>query len=399
MKTKILISCLLSKNRYRNDFIADYKGSFMNDIIKKRIESLRGLFDRKKIDAIFILSDENRRYFSGFRGKDSSFEEHSAGLFITREKAYIITDARYDILAKQDAPSYEIICFKESIFHEITDLAASEKTENIGIESARLSFLNYKLLSDALAKKKISDIKLIQSDDILTELRIIKTEIEIEKIKKSLKIAETAFLNFIKNIKSDITEKEAAWEMEKEMRMLGADGLSFPVIAASGKNAAIPHAVPTERIIKKNEPVILDWGAKLDGYCSDITRSFMIGGANEKFKKIFDIVHKAQEKAISAAIPGIKASELDNIAREYIKSQGFQKEFSHSLGHGIGLCVHEPPKISGKSETILKSGMVFTIEPGIYLPNWGGLRLENIVAISETGAYVLNEINCTDLVL
>jgi Xaa-Pro aminopeptidase len=371
----------------------------MTDIINIRINKLRELLDTEKIDAFFILSEENRRYFSGFKGEDSSFDEHAGALFITRKKAMLITDGRYEIFAKKEAPLYEIKLFKKSVFHGLVDIIKSEKIKSIGFESIRISYINYRLILDLLNKNNLSDVKLIISDIFFADLRIIKSKTEIEYLKKSLKIAETAFLNFIKDIKLDsITEKEAAWEMEKKMRELGAENLSFPVIAASGENAAAPHATPLDKIIKKGEPVIFDFGAKLNGYCSDITRTFSLGALDDKFEKIFNIVLNAQEKAINAAKPGMKAHDLDAVAREYIEKKGYKSEFSHSLGHGIGLCVHESPRISFKSDTILKPGMVFTIEPGIYIKGWGGVRLENMIVITKTGADVLNEINCADFI-
>jgi Xaa-Pro aminopeptidase len=187
-----------------------------------------------------------------------------------------------------------------------------------------------------------------------------------------------------------MTEKQVAWELEKRMRESGAEALSFPTIVASGPNGALPHAVPSDRPIGRGEPVLFDWGVKLDGYCSDISRTVVFGTPDRTFKEVFQTVRDAQRKAIDALKPGMTGKEADRIAREHIDATRFKNKFGHGLGHGTGLAVHESPRLSPLREDLLEPGMVFTVEPGIYLPEWGGVRLENMVAMTESGAEVLN---------
>ncbi|MCP4370542.1 MAG: M24 family metallopeptidase, partial [Deltaproteobacteria bacterium] len=207
------------------------------------------------------------------------------------------------------------------------------------------------------------------------------------------------FNNIKSTIKPGMTERQLAWEMEKEIREAGAQALSFPTIAASGPNSALPHAIPSDRKIKAGEPILFDWGARLDSYCSDISRTVMIGAPDETFKKVFTTVLDAQQMATDAIKPGISSKAVDKIARDRIEKSGFKGKFGHGLGHGTGLAVHEHPRLSPLKKTTLETGMVFTVEPGIYIPNWGGIRLENMVVVRDDGVEVLNQIDPGDFLI
>lgn len=183
------------------------------------------------------------------------------------------------------------------------------------------------------------------------------------------------------------------------MRELGADGLSFPVIIASGPNSALPHAIPGDRKIKKNEPVLFDWGAKYNGYCSDTSRTLVIGQPDETFTKLYSILYEAQKRAIDNIRPGVSSREIDAIARSYIKDSGYDKKFGHGLGHGVGIEIHEPPRLSPLKDVSLESGMIVTVEPGIYLQDWGGIRLENMVLVTDNGSEVLNSLSYNDYII
>jgi Xaa-Pro aminopeptidase len=190
-----------------------------------------------------------------------------------------------------------------------------------------------------------------------------------------------------------MSEKEAAWRLEKEMRESGADALSFPSIVASGPNSALPHAIPGNRILKEGEPVLFDWGTVHHGYCSDTSRTTILGKAGDDFTKVFNTVVEAQKLAIKAIRGGISAKAIDQIARHHIEKTGYKGKFGHGLGHGTGLAVHEAPALSPLKDTILKPGMLVTVEPGIYIPEWGGVRVENQVVVREDGAEVLNRLD------
>ena len=361
--------------------------------IKNRINVLRKILSEKNLDTFMILVEENRRYLSGFTGEDTGFDESAGALFITNTRLILATDSRYELQARQEAHAYELICYKKGLANELLNILKALKTKKLGFESKRLSHMQYhkitrQLLSDGL------QVQLIETKDIVESLRIKKEEEEIEDIKKALFIAESAFRNFIaNNIMLGMTEKEAAWEIEKGMRETGADSISFPVIVASGPNSALPHAIPGNRKINKGEPILFDWGARINGYCSDISRTVVIGKPDETFLKVYETVLNAQSMAIDAIRPGISSRAVDKIARDYIEKMGFQGKFCHGLGHGTGLAIHEYPGLNPIKDTELDKGMVFTIEPGIYIPGWGGVRLENMVVVRENRAEVLNSLD------
>lgn len=365
----------------------------MKKTIEKRVERLRKALVENNIDTLMVLVEENRRYLSGFTGGDTQFDESAGALFITDNKLLLATDSRNDMQAENEAPFYEIICYKKGLVKELPNIISMLKTKRLGFESRRMSYMQYNKISKELSSSNI-DIELVEADDIMEYIRIIKEQPELEEIKKALFIAESAFTDFIENtIKPGMTEKYAAWALEKNLREAGADSLSFPIIVASGPNSALPHAIPGNRNFQKGEPILFDWGTKLNGYCSDITRTIVIGKPDEKFNKIFKTVLDAQLKAIDAIRPGISSKAVDEIARNHIDSMSFKDKFGHGLGHGIGLAVHEPPGISPLKDTLLAKHMVFTIEPGIYISGWGGVRLENMVFVTENNVEVMNSLD------
>jgi len=235
--------------------------------IEKRVERLRKSLAEKNIDTLMVLVEENRRYLSGFTGEDTQFDETAGALFITDNKLLLATDSRNDMQAENEAPLYEIICYKKGL--------AKLKTKRLGFESVRISYMQYNKICRQLSSSNIN-IDLVEADNIMECLRTVKERSEIEALKKALIIAESAFNNFIeKAIEPGMTEKEAAWLLEKNMREAGADSLSFPIIVASGPNSALPHAIPGNRNLHKGEPILFDWGARLNGYCSDISRTLV----------------------------------------------------------------------------------------------------------------------------
>ncbi|NQT09661.1 MAG: aminopeptidase P family protein [Desulfobacteraceae bacterium] len=366
----------------------------MNTIIENRINILRKILSEKNLDTFMILVEENRRYLSGFTGEDTAFDESAGALFITGTKLVLAIDSRYELQAKQEAAGYEIVCYKKGLANELPNILNALKTKKLGFESKRLSHMQYNKITGQLLSNGLQ-VQLVETEDIVENLRIKKEEQEIEDIKKALFIAESAFRNFIaNNIIPGTTEKEAAWEIEKGMRETGADSISFPVIVASGPNSALPHAIPGNRRIEKGEPILFDWGAKINGYCSDISRTLVIGKPDKLFVKVYETVLNAQRMALDAIRPGLSSRAVDKIARNYIEKMGFKDKFNHGLGHGTGLAIHEYPGLNPIKDTILDKGMVFTIEPGIYIPGWGGVRLENMVVVRENGAEVLNSLDC-----
>jgi len=388
----VIIKRMKEKLPYKLDI---KKKDLQVEHIENRIKQVRKTFKKLNIDTLLILVEENRRYLSGFTGEDTQFDESSGALLISPDNLILATDSRYDEQAKQEAWRYDIVTYRKGLSNELPKILKSLRTKRLGFESIRVSVLQMNAIKKQLGKNKIR-VVLVSTENIVENIRIIKDESEIEQTKKALEVAESAFLKFVPTIKPGMTEKDTAWRLEKKLRESGGDSMSFPVICASGPNSALPHAIPGQRKIKKGEPIIFDFGVKLNGYCSDTTRTVFIGRPDDTFKKVFQTVLDAQQMATEAIKPGKSSKAIDKIARDHIHKMGFKGKFGHSLGHGTGLAVHELPRISPLKDTKLKSGMIFTVEPGIYLPGQGGIRLENMVVVRENSAEVLNKTKPSD---
>jgi Xaa-Pro aminopeptidase len=363
-------------------------------MIQNRISKLREKMGKQRMNALLVSAGENRRYLSGFTGEDTQFDESAGALLITEDALVLATDSRYEIQAKTEAPFYEVVCYKTGLAKELPSLLKKYKTRRLGFEARRISFDMYSKIKAEVEAAGLS-LELIEQADMVEKIRLIKEENEVAAIRKAVDVAETAFQSFLPFLRPGLGEAQAAWALEKRMRMAGAQSLSFPVIAAFSKNSALPHAIPCDRVLEAGVPVLFDWGAKLNGYCSDMTRTLVLGKQDAFFEKIFTIVYDAQQKAIAAIQSGVASKKIDAIARDHIAAQGFGENFGHGLGHGVGLAIHEAPSISPLAEksVILEENMVFTVEPGIYLPDWGGIRLENLIRVTQAGAEVLNRLD------
>ncbi|OGP57568.1 MAG: hypothetical protein A2V65_10465 [Deltaproteobacteria bacterium RBG_13_49_15] len=361
-------------------------------VYESRLKSLRKLMRQADLDAFMVLIPENRRYLSGFTGEDTQFDESAGALMITQSILLLVTDSRYETQAASEAPLYRIFCYKEGLAKAFPEILRILKPGRIGFESIRMSVRDHGRIVEEIRSKK-NPVELVPIEDLVERRRLIKSRAEIDAIRSALNVAESALLSVSDHIRPGVMETEAAWSLEKEMREAGAESLSFPVIVASGPNSALPHAIPGKRCFKSGEPILIDWGARLNGYCSDISRTVFIGKPDPVFKKMFDTVSDAQKKAIDAIRPGVSSRVIDRIARSHIEKKGFKDRFGHGLGHGVGLAVHEGPRISPLKDIPLMPGMVFTVEPGIYIPGLGGVRLENMVAVRKEGAETLNHLN------
>jgi Xaa-Pro aminopeptidase len=370
----------------------------MEDLLESkthlRLTRIRNLFSDASIDTMLVLVAENRRYLSGFTAEDTQFDESSGALFISQERTVLATDSRYELQARSEAPSFQIHCYRKGLEKALPEILSMLGTKRLGFEGNRLSFQKYQKLTKQIKTSGMS-VELVETENLTDILRIKKDESEISEIKKALILAENTFCDVLQIIQPGTMEKEVAWMMEKGMREAGADAVSFPTIVASGPNSALPHATPGERRIRAGEPILFDWGAKRNGYCSDISRTICIGKPDGTFEKVFQTVHEAQQKAIEAIRPGVSTKHVDGIARGHIEKNGFKGKFGHSLGHGTGLSIHEYPRLSQLYDKPLESGMVCTVEPGVYLPDWGGIRIENMIVVRDDGAEVLNELKTT----
>ncbi len=365
----------------------------MKNSVSQRIAQLRKQISKQNIDTFLVLIEENRRYLSGYTGEDTQFDESAGVLIITQDELILATDSRFELQAQAEAPLYDIVCYKKGLAKELPAILKQLKTKRLGIEGLRMSYNQYVKIVQELELQKFN-VKIIDTVHLVENLRVIKDDAELDAIRKAINVAECDFQIFLQQLNKGISETAAAWMLEKKMRTAGAQALSFPVISAFGKNSALPHAIPGDQTLNANEPVLFDWGAKVNGYCSDMTRTVTMGKPDAQFNKIFTIVYDAQQKAIEAIRPGASSKNIDDIARNHIADKGFKDFFGHGLGHGVGLAVHEPPSISPLKEKDIqiKENMVFTVEPGIYLPNWGGIRLENMVLVTKDGVEVLNQL-------
>lgn len=385
-----MISDLAPRTRFLR--IESEREHVLGNIIENRVTATRKSLPCPGIDTLLVLIEENRRYLSGFTGEDSGFDESAGALLISDSRLILATDSRFELQAQQEAPLYDVVCYKEKLSKSLPDLLKALNTRKLGFESNRLSFSQYKFFTEAL-KDRHMNVELVATENIVEDLRIAKSETEIEKTRNALVIAENAFRRFVQDITPAMTEISAAWAMEKGMRDTGADALSFPTICASGPNSALPHAIPGDRPFQTGEPILFDWGVRLKGYCSDISRTVIIGKPDETFEKVFQTVNDAQRMAIDGIKAGANSKAVDSIARNHIDKKGFRDKFGHGLGHGTGLAIHEQPRLSPLKETTLEAGMIVTVEPGIYLPGWGGIRLENMVVVRENGAEILNTLD------
>ncbi|SHH07743.1 M24 family metallopeptidase [Tepidibacter thalassicus] len=344
--------------------------------MNSRIKNLKNEMKNRDLDAVLIYKPENRRYISGFTG--------TAGyVLITESKNMFFTDFRYVQQASNQCKGFEILEISRT--KPITEYLLDMNIKKLGFEDDYMDFSTYSKFTNEL-----KDINFVPLKGLMLSLRVVKDEEEINTIAKAANIADEAFDHILKFIKPGISEKDIALEIEYFMKKKGASGISFDSIVASGKRSSLPHGVASEKLIEEGDFLTLDFGCIYNGYCSDMTRTIVVGKANDEQKKIYDIVLNAQIKALEAIKPGITGCELDKIARDVITNAGYGDKFGHGLGHGVGLEVHEMPHVNSLGKNPLLPGMVITDEPGIYIPDFGGVRIEDLVVVIEDGYKVLS---------
>ena len=352
--------------------------------MKGRVEGLVAQFDEKELDGVLISAPENRRYLSGFSG--------SAGyLFITKANAILVTDSRYTEQATNQSPYFEVRQVRGGWDWLIDELKASG-VKKVGFESQNMTVASYNSLIDAIkGDSALGGVSMVPAPGLAENQRIIKDQEELVMLQLAIDAADKAMDLVCPAITPGMTEREVAWKMESAMRDAGSDAISFDTIVAAGPNGAMAHHQPTDYVIKQGDPIVIDMGAKVGGYCSDLSRSIAVGEPDETFNKIYDTVLGAQLTAINTVKVGMTGEETDNLSRDVIAKAGYGDNFGHSLGHGVGLEVHENPRVGPRSPDVLELNTVFTVEPGIYLSGWGGIRIEDIVILREDGAVPLSK--------
>lgn len=344
-----------------------------------RIQEARKLLKEKGLDAVFIADSANIQYLSGFVGRDSYF-------YLSGEKQIILTDSRYTLQAEEEGKGCQVrtISNERGYGDLLKELLEEDSVKQLGFEDDIMTWQMVSRLQDETEsrKKSIAWIPLLES---LALLRAVKDEEEIEKLARAEQIGDEAFSYILTQIKPGVTELEIAAKLEYYMKSHGAQEKSFDTIVASGYHSAMPHAVPSKKALEKGDFITLDFGCKFEGYCSDMTRTVVLGKAGEKQKEIYRIVLEAQETALAALKAGMTGAQGDKLARDVIQKAGYGAYFGHGLGHSVGLKIHEKPALSRKEENVLKPGMIETVEPGIYIPDFGGVRIEDMVVITEDG--------------
>ncbi|WP_045215216.1 M24 family metallopeptidase [Desulfonatronovibrio magnus] len=347
-----------------------------------RIQQLQSMMSQNGVDFFLIQSPANRFYLSGFELFDPQCNESSGYLIISKDKTYLLTDPRYQDTAKQHSSINEIFIYSADKFKKINEFLKKIGVKSLAFEPQWMKFDFFQSLSREF------DLKPVQN--LVESLRMIKDAEEIRLIEKSCQLNHHVFRLLEKIIEPGISETEVAWRAEKYFREHGASGLSFSTIVAAGKNAAQPHAIPRNRPIPEETPLLIDMGCRLDDYCSDQTRTFWVGSTpTRKFMEVKDLVMEAQNIAIMEIGPGMPIREAYFLARSFFEKHKVHEHFTHALGHGIGLETHEPPSVGPRTTGTFKAGMIISVEPGLYYPDWGGVRWEYMVLITDNGARIL----------
>ena len=327
------------------------------------------------VDAALITADVNRRYFTGMKS--------SAGTVLAfKDKAYLIIDFRYIEAATKKVKDAEVI-LQEKLFDQLNELLKKHGAKTLAIESDTMTVSELNMYKERICEAQIVSSSALS--EAIGKLRIVKSREEIEKIIKAQRIAEAAFENVLNFIKPGVTEKEIGLCLDYYMLRNGAEGLSFDTIALTGANTSLPHGVPGESVVKDGDFVLMDYGATYDGYHSDMTRTVCVGKPTEKMEQVYNTVLEAQLKSLEFIKAGVSGSDADKVARDIITKAGYGKMFGHSLGHGVGMEIHETPNASPSSKHIFEENMIVTVEPGIYIPDEFGVRIEDIVIVTADG--------------
>lgn len=337
----------------------------------KRVQEL---LKKLSVDAVLVSNGNNMRYISGFAGA-------TGYLYISAKRHAVITDFRYTIQAEMEAEGYEIITIGSGGYEEaINDVLKTDGINRLGFESWDMLYGTYNGLKESLIAKEF-----VPFEHEITDMRKIKTPKELEYIKEAEAIGDKVFSDILEYIKPGVTELEIAARIEYLLKVRGGSALSFSAIVASGVNSSMPHAVPTQKKVETGDFLTMDFGCIYEGYCSDMTRTIVVGKASEKQKEVYQTVLKAQTAVLDFIKAGYKGKEIDKIARDIIYGAGYEGCFGHGLGHSVGLFIHENPRLSPLEENIIQAGMTETVEPGIYIKGFGGVRIEDLVVVTEDG--------------
>ena len=354
-----------------------------------RIERLQSTLRHKKIDALLVSQPDNRRYLSGYTAPDHGIQETSGFLLIPATgKPSLMTDSRFTLQAEAEALLFHVETYSKGLLKLLEQRCVQLGIHTLAFESDYLLHATFLRLT-AMAEKK--GMLLRAESGLIEKMRVVKDAYELDRLRASTRLNEAVFQSVYNTIEPGMTEREIALALDLTMREMGAEGPSFDTIVAFGTNAARPHAVPTDRVLQSGDLVLVDMGLVYQGYCSDMTRTFVAGKPDQLFLDRHRLVRRAMQAGINALRAGVTGAEVDRAARQVLVDAGYGDAFGHGLGHGVGIAVHEEPRLSPRNRKKLQAGMVVTVEPGLYLAEWGGIRLENMVIIGKDGHEVLNQ--------
>ncbi len=342
-----------------------------------RLEKVNGILEKEGLDAVFTASPANIRYLSGFLGRDSY-------LYISGQRQVILTDSRYTLQAQREAKECQVLTISGEQGYPalLAEIIKEDRVSRLGFEDEVMLYSTVKQLQ---AGAGLSEEGWLPLGKKLAGLRAKKEQQEIDCMARAEEIGDAAFSHILGHLKPGVTELEIAAELEYFMRTHGAEEKSFNTIAAFGEHSAMPHAVPTDKALEPGDFITLDFGCKYKGYCSDMTRTVVLGKASQRQREIYGIVLEAQKTALEGLRAGMTGAKGDRLARDVIERAGYGEYFGHGLGHGVGLEIHERPALSARDDTVLEPGMIETVEPGIYVPSFGGVRIEDMVVITQDG--------------
>lgn len=358
----------------------------MSDVHAARLARLRAKMVADDIPALYSTHPYNRRYLTGYTGEDHLPNESAGAVLVTAEAAYLLVARLNAAQARAEAPDYEIVDYflRADAPTQLQEIAARHGFARLGFEEESILFATHKMLTETLP-----GVALVPVGKLVTGLRDVKDAAEIASLRRAQGATVAAFTAVVGRIAAGMTEAQVAWELEKAMRDAGGEGLAFPPIVGAGTNGARPHHRAGNYVIRAGEPIVIDMGATVDGYCGDLTRTVVVGEPDETFRRVYDTVLRAKRHVEEVARPGMTGHDIDAAARAVITEAGYGDRFIHTLGHGVGLQVHEGPGARVNGEEVFAAGMTLTVEPGIYLDAWGGVRIEDMVVFTESGVEVL----------
>ncbi len=360
---------------------------------QSRLTTFRAAISSRNVDGALVSHPSNRRYLTGFSAADSSPGEPSAVALVDSHSSILLTAATNAPWAQAEAADWQIVAWQRPWTTTLAERIIASGWTTIGFEERAMSVAVFRTLQEAVGPR----LQWVAVDDVLTSQRATKDAHEMIALRAALALTDDVYAAVSRSIRPGQTEREVAWFIEREFRDRGGDGPAFATIVAAGPNAARPHHASGDRRLQEGEPIIIDMGACVDGYNGDLTRTVCFGPAPDRLCEVYNAVNRANRAAIASAGPGVPVKDVDGAARTLIREAGFGDFFVHSLGHGLGLQVHEAPSLNESSNAVLQVGQVFTIEPGVYIPEWGGVRIEDVAVVIDAGCSVLTTAAKQDL--